>query len=88
MGKLVLSRKTNESVQVGPDCTVTLLEIRGKKVRLMFEAPDTVSIYRTELLTQRSETTPCHDARGVETTPTSRTDHSGAPGATALPAPG
>lgn len=53
---LVLSRKANESVKIGEQITVVVLSIRGDRVRLGFEAPQTVPIARTELgVLQRAE---------------------------------
>lgn len=46
---LVLSRKRNESVVIGDNVVVTLLEIRGDKVRLGIEAPQDISVHRQEV---------------------------------------
>ena len=49
---LVLSRKRNESIVVtvqGIDITIVIVEIRGDKVRLGFEAPKEVDIHRQEV---------------------------------------
>jgi carbon storage regulator len=46
---LVLSRKVGERVRIGEDIVVTIVDIRGDKVRLGFEAPDDIPIVRTEL---------------------------------------
>lgn len=46
---LVLSRKKDEIVVIGDDVTVRVLEIRGDKVRLGFEAPDDVPVHRLEV---------------------------------------
>ena len=46
---LVLSRKKNESVVVNDEVTVTVVEIRGDKVRLGFIAPKEVPIHRQEV---------------------------------------
>jgi carbon storage regulator len=46
---LVLSRKKNESIVIGDNVTVTVIEIRGDKVRLGIEAPRDVSVHRTEI---------------------------------------
>lgn len=46
---LVLSRKERESVIVGNDVRVTVVAIRGDKVRLGFEAPSSVVIHREEV---------------------------------------
>lgn len=47
---LVLSRKVGERIMIGEDVVVEIVEIRGNKVRLAFEAPPYVSILRNELL--------------------------------------
>jgi carbon storage regulator len=46
---LVLSRKTNEEICIGPNIYVTVLAIQGGKVRLGIEAPTEVPIRRSEL---------------------------------------
>lgn len=47
---LVLSRKKNEAIVIGDRLvTVVLVEIRGDKVRLGFEAPQHVAIHRQEV---------------------------------------
>ena len=46
---LVLSRKARERVMVGDNLVITVVEIRGDKVRLGFEAPEDVAIRREEL---------------------------------------
>jgi len=45
---LVLSRRPGEAVQIGQDIVVTVLEVRGNKVRLGFVAPD-LPVIRCEL---------------------------------------
>ena len=47
---LVLSRKLLESLVVGRDIRITILQIRDGVVRLGIEAPDEVPIWRSELL--------------------------------------
>lgn len=46
---LVLSRKKNESIIINDDITVTIVEIRGDKVRLGVEAPKEVPVHRNEV---------------------------------------
>lgn len=46
---LVLSRKVGQSVIIGNDIVVRLLEIRGQQVRLGIDAPAEVSVVREEL---------------------------------------
>ena len=46
---LVLSRKKNESIIINDNITITVVEIRGDKVRLGFDAPTEVPIHRREV---------------------------------------
>lgn len=46
---LVLSRKKNESIVVDDAIVITIVEIRGDKVRLGIEAPREVPIHRSEV---------------------------------------
>lgn len=47
---LVLTRKRGESVKVGDNLYITVVDIDRNKIRLGFECPRNVPIYRTELL--------------------------------------
>ncbi|MBI3468811.1 MAG: carbon storage regulator CsrA [Planctomycetes bacterium] len=46
---LVLSRKKNESIVINNEITVTVVEIRGDKVRLGIQAPKEVPVHRREV---------------------------------------
>jgi carbon storage regulator len=46
---LVLSRKKNESIVINKDITITVVEIRGDKVRLGIVAPKEVPVHRQEV---------------------------------------
>lgn len=46
---LVLSRGKGESIVIGDDVTIAVVEIRGDKVRLGIEAPKEVSVHRREV---------------------------------------
>jgi len=46
---LVLSRKKNESIIINDNITLTVIEIRGDKVRLGIEAPKDVTVHRREV---------------------------------------
>jgi carbon storage regulator len=48
---LVLTRKPGEKLIIGNGITVTLVAVRGGRVRLGIEAPGDVSVLRSELLT-------------------------------------
>jgi carbon storage regulator len=46
---LVLSRKKNESIVINNDIVITIVEIRGDKVRLGIVAPKDVPVHREEV---------------------------------------
>lgn len=46
---LVLSRKKNESIIINNDIVLTVVEIRGDKVRLGIVAPKDVPVHRQEV---------------------------------------
>ena len=46
---LVLSRKKDESIMVGDNIKLTIIEIRGDKVRIGIEAPRDVTVHREEI---------------------------------------
>ena len=46
---LVLSRKSNESIVINNNITVTVVEIRGDKVRLGIDAPKEIPVHRQEV---------------------------------------
>ena len=52
---LALSRKPGEKVVIGNGITLTVVEVRGDRVRLAFDAPDQVRILRAELARQQGE---------------------------------
>lgn len=46
---LVLTRKPNEAIRVGETIELTVLEVRGNRVRVGIEAPRDVHIARAEI---------------------------------------
>jgi carbon storage regulator len=46
---LVLSRKKNESIVVNDNIVITIVEVRGDKVRLGIDAPREVPVHRQEV---------------------------------------
>jgi carbon storage regulator len=66
---LVLSRRVGDSVVIGEDVVVTVLEIRGDVVRVGIDAPRDVAVRRSELLAEladsnRAAASPAPDAVG------------------------
>ncbi|MCI8337511.1 MAG: carbon storage regulator CsrA [Lachnospiraceae bacterium] len=52
---LALARKMNQSIMIGNDIEITLLEIKGDQVKLGITAPKSVPIYRKEIYAQIQE---------------------------------
>ena len=46
---LVLSRHRDESIMIGDDVVITIVDIRGDKVRLGIEAPQDIPVHRQEV---------------------------------------
>lgn len=46
---LVLTRKLNESLVIDGDIVVTVVEVRGNRVKLGIEAPAGVGVFREEI---------------------------------------
>ncbi len=46
---LVLSRQRDESIIIGDNVQITVVDIRGDKVRLGIEAPAEISVHRKEV---------------------------------------
>ena len=61
---LVLSRKRSESIVINENIVITVVEVRGDKVRLGIEAPREVPIHRSEV----------HDAIRTEQTATEQSE--------------
>ena len=53
---LVLTRKADEQIMIGDDITVTVVRVRGNKVRIGIEAPRHVRVMRGELPSHSVET--------------------------------
>jgi len=47
---LVLSRKPQESIQIGDNIEIIVSSIQGNRVRLGIRAPETVSVHRSEII--------------------------------------
>ena len=64
---LVLSRRVGESIVIGGDVTVTILEVRSDVIRVGIDAPRSVAVHRAELLVEleasnRDSASPSEDA--------------------------
>ena len=46
---LVLSRRADESLYIGDDIKITILDIRGGQVRIGITAPDDIKVHRQEV---------------------------------------
>ena len=46
---LVLSRQRDETIMIGDDIEVTVVDIRGDKVRIGINAPKEISVHRKEV---------------------------------------
>lgn len=46
---LVLSRQKDESIIIGDDVEITIVDVRGDKVRLGINAPKSISVHRKEV---------------------------------------
>jgi len=68
---LVLSRQRDESIIIGDNVVVTIVDVRGDKVRLGIDAPREVSVHRREVYeaiqreNQQAARIRAEEARGV-----------------------
>lgn len=46
---LVLSRQSDETIIIGDNIRVTIVEVRGDKVRIGIDAPRNISVHRQEI---------------------------------------
>ena len=47
---LILTRRPTQTVTIGNDITVTVLEIRGRQVRIGVDAPREIAVLREEIV--------------------------------------
>ena len=67
---LVLSRKPGESIRIGDDIEISIVEVRGDTVRIGINAPRNITILRQELLAEVAKTnieavSTARDAEGI-----------------------
>ena len=46
---LILTRRPNESLNIGTEITVTVLQVKGSQVRIGVNAPRSVAVHREEI---------------------------------------
>ena len=46
---LVLSRQRDESIMIGEDVVITVVDVRGERVRLGIDAPSEIPVHRREV---------------------------------------
>jgi len=70
---LVLSRHRDESIMIGDEIVVTIVDIRGDKVRLGINAPSSIPVHRQEVFEaiQREAQQGTVDASAVKKNPAS-----------------
>ena len=52
---LALSRKQGESIMIGSDIEITILESKGDQIKLGISAPKSIPVYRKEIYEQIQE---------------------------------
>lgn len=52
---LALSRKSNESIIIGNNIEITILEVKGEQVKIGIKAPKSIPVYREEVYQQIKE---------------------------------
>lgn len=79
---LVLTRRGGESVMIGDDVVITVLEVRGDVIRLGIQAPRDIQVHREEVYRElqeanRSAASPGMDAVDALTRMLDRPEKSG-----------
>ena len=59
---LVLSRNKEQTIVVGDDVRITIVDVKGDKVRLGIEAPRSVSVHREEVWVALNQPAPSAEA--------------------------
>ena len=59
---LILTRRVGETVMIGDEVSVTVLNVKGNQVRLGINAPRDVSVHREEIYMRiQDDEAPCDD---------------------------
>ena len=59
---LVLTRKLNQSIMIGEDIEITVVDVRGDQVRIGIAAPKSVTVHRAEVYEEIQEQEKAKDA--------------------------
>jgi carbon storage regulator len=62
---LVLTRKLNESIRIGDDVTITIVEVDRDTVRIGIDAPRAVKVHRSEVYDEIATGEPRKRARAT-----------------------
>lgn len=65
---LVLSRKVKEQVRIGDNITLTVLQVKGKTIRVGIEAPREIRVVRGELPRKESSPANAREKAGAQET--------------------
>ena len=73
---LVLSRQRDESIMIGDDVEIIIVDVRGDKVRLGITAPKSVPVHRREIYDaiQREKTDNKESGKNSEGTPQTKNE--------------
>jgi carbon storage regulator len=82
---LVLTRRANQSIMIGHEIVVTVLEVRGDQVRLGIKAPRSIDVHREEIFAQLQQAnrdavrSTSEGLDSLEDLPRGATEHEGTP---------
>ncbi len=77
---LVLSRQKDESIMIGDEVEITIVDVRGDKVRLGITAPKSIPVHRREIYDAIQREKAQKDGEvsaGTNSEPVAKTDESG-----------
>ncbi len=66
---LILSRYGKEAIRIGDDIRILVIEVKENYVRLGFEAPKDVQIFREEIYFKRKKAAESQDVTNTEASP-------------------
>ena len=55
---LILSRRLGESIKIGDEVTVTILQVKGGQVRIGIDAPREIAVHREEIYQRIANASP------------------------------